>query len=217
MTSGRAISRFISQYSLISVLFVLLGLTLIYPIALTVQGAFVSHTSEGERFTLANLTLLFEDPTLVRGLLNSVYLATASTVLSVILALPLAVVGAKYRYPGKGVFNAVILVPLILPPFVGAIGMQALMGREGAINALLGTSFDFLGEAKFWGVAIVNALDLYPVIYLNATASMANLDPALEEAADNLGAGPWRRFFKITLPLIRPGLFAARPSCSSTR
>jgi iron(III) transport system permease protein len=208
MATGRTISRFVSQYALISVLFVLLGVTLIYPIALTVQGAFISHTAEGDRFTLSNLTLLFEDPTLVRGLINSVNLAAASTVISVLLALPLAVVGAKYKYPGKGLFNAVILVPLILPPFVGAIGMQALMGREGAINALLGTSFDFLGQAKFWGVAIVNALHLYPVIYLNATASIANLDPALEEAADNLGAGPWRRFFRITLPLIRPGLFA---------
>jgi len=118
------------------------------------------------------------------------------------------VLGAKYTYPGKAFFNAVILVPLILPPFVGAVGMQALMGREGAINALLGTHFDFFGEAKFWGVVLVNALHLYPVIYLNATASIANLDPALEEAADNLGAGPWRRFFRITLPLIRPGLFA---------
>src|SRR5262249_21275056 len=49
---------------------------------------------------------------------------------------------------------------------------------------------------------------LYPIPYLNATAALANLDPALDEAAENLGAGWWRRFFGITLPLIRPGLFA---------
>ncbi len=208
MLALRPIARFATQHALLAGLLVLLFLTLVYPILLTVKGAFVSHTPEGDRFSISNITLLFADPTLVAGLLNSIYLAAASTVLSIVLALPLAVVGAKYRYPGKGVFNAVILVPLILPPFVGAIGMQALMGREGAINALLGTSFDFLGQAKFWGVTIVNALHLYPVIYLNATASIANLDPALEEAADNLGAGPWRRFFRITLPLIRPGLFA---------
>lgn len=208
MFTGRTITRLVGQHALIGVLLAVLGVTLVYPIVLTVQGAFVSHTPEGDRFSLTSLVLLFEDPTLLGGLLNSLLLAAASTALAVLLGMPLAIVGAKYLYPGKGLFNALILVPLILPPFVGAIGMQALMGREGAINALLGTGFDFLGEAKFWGVAIVMALHLYPIIYLNATASMANLDPALEEAADNLGAGPWRRFFRITLPLIRPGLFA---------
>ncbi|RMH13371.1 MAG: iron ABC transporter permease, partial [Planctomycetota bacterium] len=90
----------------------------------------------------------------------------------------------------------------------GAIGVRALMGREGAINALFGTNWDFLGEARFFGVVLLEALHLYPIIYLNATASLANLDPALNESAENLGSGPWRRFFRITLPLIRPGLFA---------
>ena len=73
---------------------------------------------------------------------------------------------------------------------------------------MLGSDFDPLGHGKFWGVVIVEALHLYPIIYLNATASLANLDPALEESAENLGARAWRRFFTITLPLIRPGLFA---------
>ncbi len=204
----RHLTRLLSQYSLISVLLVILGITLIYPIFLTVRGAFIVHTDSGDRYTLTNFVLIFEDPALVRGFLNSLMVAGASTFLSVLLALPLAIIAAKYKYPFKSVFNSFILVPLILPPFVGAIGMAALLGREGAINSLLGTDFDFLGRAKFWGVALVNALHLYPVIYLNATAALANLDPALEEAADNLGAGPWRRFFKITLPLIRPGLFA---------
>ncbi|MEX0876285.1 MAG: iron ABC transporter permease, partial [Phycisphaerales bacterium] len=123
--------------------------------------------------------------------------------------LPLAVLSARFSFPGKKILNASILVPLILPPFVGAIGIRALLGREGALNAMLGTDWDVLGGgAKFWGVVIVMALHLYPIIYLNATASLANLDPALGESAENLGAGGWRRFFKVTLPLIRPGLFA---------
>ncbi|GIW74329.1 MAG: hypothetical protein KatS3mg103_0851 [Phycisphaerales bacterium] len=65
-----------------------------------------------------------------------------------------------------------------------------------------------LGQARAWGVIVVQALHLYPILYLNATAALANLDPAMNEAAENLGAGPWRRFTRITLPLIRPGLFA---------
>ncbi|MEX2220149.1 MAG: iron ABC transporter permease [Phycisphaerales bacterium] len=191
-------------YSLIA----LLGVLLLYPIALTIRGAFATDPATGEGFTLVHLANVFRDPVLTGGLWNSLKIAVTTTTLTIVLALPLAVVAARYRYPLKGLWNAVILVPLILPPFVGAIGARAILGREGALNALLGTEWDILGGAKFWGVVAVQALALYPIIYLNATASLANLDPALDEAAENLGAGPWRRLFTVTLPLIRPGLFA---------
>lgn len=206
----RTMLRRSSHYTLLLVLLALLMVTLVYPIYLTVRGAFIAHDGPNgaDRVTLTPFLLLFEDPALVRGLFNSVWLALASTTLSILLALPLAIVAARFRFPGKGIFNAIILVPLILPPFVGAIGMAAILGREGALNSLLGTELDILGKAKFWGVALVNALHYYPVIYLNAAAALANLDPALEEAADNLGATGWARFRKITLPLIRPGIFA---------
>lgn len=209
MTASARFSRLISGYGLLTLLLAFLAVFLIYPIALTVQGAVMDRRPDGSSvFTLTHIRLVFEDPTLVMGLLNAGKVAAASTLVCLLLALPLAVFAARYTYPLKGVFASLILVPLILPPFVGAIGMQALLGREGAINALLGTHMDILGRAKFWGVVIVNALHLYPIIYLNATAALANLDPALEEAAENLGASHWRRLFKVTLPLIRPGVFA---------
>lgn len=186
----------------------LLGLFLIYPILLTIRGGFADDIATGSGFTLRHLALVFADPVLRGSLANSALVATLTTTLAVIIALPLAILAARYKYPLKGLWNAVILVPLILPPFVGAIGARAILGREGALNALLGTEFDILGSAKLFGVVCVQALSLYPIIYLNATAALANLDPALDEAAENLGAGSWRRLFRITLPLVRPGLFA---------
>jgi iron(III) transport system permease protein len=168
----------------------------------------VSGTSTFSFWTLTHIRLALSDPTIQDGLLNSFLIALCTTALCIVISIPLATFSAWYRFPGKKLFNAGILVPLILPPFVGAIGMRALLGREGAINALLGTEWDVLGNAKFFGVVLVEALHLYPIIYLNAAASLANLDPALNESAENLGAGPWRRLFRITLPLIRPGLFA---------
>ncbi|MEO5961720.1 MAG: iron ABC transporter permease, partial [Opitutaceae bacterium] len=69
-------------------------------------------------------------------------------------------------------------------------------------------TIDWLALHPFWGIALVQALSLYPIIYLNAVAALANIDPAMEEAAQNLGCTGLRRFRKITLPLIRPGLFA---------
>ena len=200
--------RNILQYTLLLSLIGALAFFLLYPIALTIRGGFAANPATGTGWTLDHLALVIADPNLRGGLFNALAIAACTTTLSILIALPLATLSAGYRFPGKKFWNAAILVPLILPPFVGAIGMRALLGRQGAVNALLGTEWDILGEAKFLGVVIVEALHLYPIIYLNAAAALANLDPALNESAENLGSGPWRRFFRITLPLIRPGLFA---------
>lgn len=202
------LSRLAWQYGLMGLCLAVLLLFLVYPILLTVRGGFYEDPAARTGFTLRHLVQIFDDPRTFSGLVNSFVVASGTTVLAVALALPLALISARCTFPGKSFFNAAVLVPLILPPFVGAIGMRALLGREGTLNALLGTEFDLLGEAKLLGVIVVQALSLYPIIYLNATASLANLDPALDEAAENLGAGPWRRLFRITLPLVRPGLFA---------
>ena len=182
-----------------------LGVFLIWPIWLTVRGGFVDHTG---RFSLDAISLITADPAIRNGLLNATLVAVATTTISLLIALPLALLNVRCSFPGKAFFSALILVPLILPPFVGAIGMRQLLGRYGAFNALFGTHLDFLGSARFWGVVVVEALHLYPIMYLNVAAALANLDPTLDEAAENLGAGRMRRFFKIVLPLIRPGLFA---------
>lgn len=201
-------SRQAWHYALLGVMIALLAAFLVYPIVLTVRGGFAEDPATGSGFTLVHLGLIFEDPVLLKGLFNSFRIAAMTTLLAIVIGFPLAVLSAGYRFPGKAFFNAVVLVPMILPPFVGAIGVRALLGRQGALNALLGTEWDPLGAGRLWGVVMVQALSLYPIIYLNATASLANLDPALDEAAENLGAEWWRRFARITLPLVRPGLFA---------
>ncbi len=197
--------RFIGQQFLILLLLALLGVFLIWPVALTVRGAFMD--ADGG-WSLEPLRLVFTDPALRRGLLNSGLIAAATTVVSLLMALPLAVLASRYDFFGRGALGALVLVPMVLPPVVGAIGMKHLLGRFGAINALLGTDWDVLGVGRLWGVVLVEALHLYPIVYLNALAALANLDPTLEEAARNLGASRWMRFRRVMLPLIRPGLFA---------
>jgi iron(III) transport system permease protein len=184
---------------------------LLYPIWLTIASGF---EAEDGGLTLYHILDVFRDGSTRRGLFNALGIAVGTTILSLIIALPLAVLSARFDFRGKGVVSALILVPLILPPFVGAIGLHHLLGRSGAINTLLmdlgfiGQGVDFIGQGGFWAIVFIEALHLYPILYLNATAALANLDPALEEAAENLGASPWRRFRDIVLPLIRPGLFA---------
>jgi len=204
----RVKQRIVFQYVVLAALLAILGVTLLYPIWLTVRGGFAENVATGEGFTLRHVLLVFQDPVLREGLYNAFLIAVLTTLLSFAIGLPLALIGARYNFPLKGLWSAAILVPLILPPFVGAIGLRAMLGRSGALNTLFGTDFDVLGEARLAGVVIALALHLYPIVYLNATAALANLDPALDEAADTLGSSAWRRLRTITLPLIRPGLFA---------
>ncbi len=185
----------------------------LWPILQILKGGFID--ADGQ-ITFAYLTALLGDPTYLTALRNSFLLACATTTLALVLALPLAFVSDRFLYPGKGLLASLILIPMILPPFVGAIGIKQIFGQYGAFNSLLialnlrpeGWAFDWFAVSQFWGVAVVQALSLYPIIYLNAVAALANVDPAMEEAAQNLGCTGIRRFWKITLPLIKPGLFA---------
>jgi iron(III) transport system permease protein len=185
----------------------------LWPVGQILKGAFFD--ADGHP-TLAYLGALLANPIYLGGLKNSFLLAVATTVLALLIAVPLAFISDRYRYPAKGLLASLVLVPMILPPFVGAIGIKQIFGQYGACNALLialglrpsGWTFDWFAANQFWGVAIVEALSLYPLIYLNAVAALANIDPAMEEAAENLGCTVWRRFWRITLPLMRPGLFA---------
>lgn len=185
----------------------------LWPIGQILKGGFID--ADG-RFTLSYLTTLLADPVYLAGLRNSFLLACATTSLALAIALPLAFLSDRYIFPGKGLLGSLVLVPMILPPFVGAIGIKQIFGQYGALNALIiqlglrphGWTFDWFAANQFWGVVLVEALSLYPIIYLNAVAALANIDPAMEEAAANLGCTGFRRFWKITLPLIHPGLFA---------
>jgi len=189
----------------------LLAVTLLWPIWMVLRGAFQDGAGD---FTLAHLQDVFRDPLLVQGFGNSFRLAACTTLLATALAFPLATVGARCAFKGKALLNAFVLAPLILPPFVGAIGLRQVLGRMGALNALLqdigltSAPIDFLGDGGFWSIVAIQGFSLYPIIYLNLVAALSNIDPALEEAARGVGAGAFTRWRRVTLPMVRGGLFA---------
>lgn len=186
---------------------------MVYPILHVVKEAFIS---DQHGFTLAFLWEVFANPIYVEGLWNSLVMAIFSTLLAFLIAMPLAWISDRFKFPGKAMLNSAVLVPLILPPFVGAIGIKHLIGPDGAINAFLAVfgladpmhPIDWLGESRLLGVVLLNALHLYPILFLNISAALANIDPAMEEAAANLGCPGWKKFFRITFPLAMPGIFA---------
>ena len=189
------------------------GCFLAWPIGQAVRGAFVDANGA---WTLVYFAEIFRNRIYLEGLENAFALAVASTALTFVLATPLAWIADRYTFPGKKLFSALLLVPMILPPFVGAIGVRKVLGQTGALNSLLhhagllapNAAYDWLGHGRFWGIVFLNALHLYPVLYLNTAAALANIDPAMEEAAANLGSTGARKFRRITLPLIMPGVFA---------
>jgi iron(III) transport system permease protein len=201
---------------------VFLVVGLLVPLAGTAASAFtderVIKTAQGEkrvaRPTADHLLLIFTDPAELGRLTTSLSLAAVSTLATILLALPLAWLAARADWPGKRWLSPLLLLPMIAPPFVGAIGMKRLLTHFGLINQLLVGSglisapIDFLGAAKFWGVVVMEVLHLYPIMYLNLAAALANVDPSMEEASYSLGAGRLRTFRKVTLPLAFPGLFA---------
>jgi iron(III) transport system permease protein len=198
------------SHLLLSVLlYLFFAVFLIWPIWQVLCTGFTSKTGG---FTFRYVALIFQDPVLVRGLINAVAIAAGVTLITLIISLPLALIGARYTFPGRNLLNGLLLAPLILPPFVGAIGVRLLLGRLGPLTVLVGagggSGIDWLGRYRMAGILFIEALHLYPVMLLNIQAALANIDPAMEQAAENLGAGRWTTFRRVTLPLLRPGLFA---------
>lgn len=188
------------------------GAFFIWPIWQVMQGGFY----DADGFTLAYVIEVFRNPIYLEGLRNAFGVAIFSTLFALLIAVPLAFVADRFDFPLKKFFMGAALLPIMLPPFVGAIGVKQIFGQFGAFNAFLqtiglledGQVIDWIGRGQFWGVVLVSAFSLYPILYLNAVASLASIDPAMEEAAENLGCRGFKRFFRITLPLMRPGLFA---------
>ncbi|MCE0521785.1 MAG: iron ABC transporter permease [Methylacidiphilales bacterium] len=193
------------------------GCFLIYPLIGLLGGAFLLADAQGHKtFTLSFFQLLIENRLYRLSLVNSFEIALLSTVFTALVSIPLAVLFTRYRFPGRELLRPMLLAPLILPPFVGALGIKHIFARFGALNLLLAKlgiislahPIDWLGASGFTGIVVLEILHLFPIFFLGVSAALANIDPSLLDAAANLGASAWRRFTTVTLPLARPGLFA---------
>ena len=201
-----------ANYLLLLVLLIFFGIFFFYPIFQVLRGGI---TDGDGHLTGVYLAEIFRNGLYLEGLRNSFLIAVMTTLFSLLASLPLAWLADHYDFSGKRWLVGALLLPLILPPFVGALGMQAIFGYQGALNNLLHhagllspeAGIDWLGGG-FWGVVMMEALHLYPIMYLNASAAFANVDPQLLEAAADCGCTGFRRFRRISLPLIMPGIFA---------
>ena len=185
-----------------------LALFLVWPVATVIYVAFTERGSGA--FTLVNFADFLRTDLFLRSFWNSLYVSLASVVLASGFALPLAALTSRYRFPGAGIVQALGFLPLVMPPFVGAVAMQLVFGRNGTINLLLDEWFElnipFMEGLN--GVVLVQAVHYFPFILVNLSASLANIDRSMEEAAQNLGSSGLRLFRRIVLPLAMPGYVA---------
>jgi len=123
-----------NAYAIMMVVLMLFGVFFLYPAAKIVGEAFWNKDSG---FTLEYLVTVCREPVYVEGLWNAFLLGLVSTVATLLLSFPLALLTHKYDFKGKKILGVLVLIPLILPPFVGAVGIKEMLGVDGAFNALL--------------------------------------------------------------------------------
>lgn len=197
-----------THVALAALIYAFFAVFLIWPIFQVVYTGFLAPDGS---LTFRYIGLIFSSPVLREGLFNATLVAGGVTALALAISLPLAILSVRYDFAGRGLLGGLLLVPLVLPPFVGGIGMRFLLSRHGPLTQLVGggeSGIDWLANYRLAGIILVEALHLYPIMLLNLQASLSNIDPALEQAAANIGANRFTILRRVTLPLIRPGLFA---------
>ena len=144
--------------------------------------------------------------------LDAIYLSLNVAARSVLLSLPFAIVIAwlltRARFMGRWLVDALVHLPLVLPPVAVGYVLLLLFGNRGPIGSWLYGTFGIQLAFTTAGAALATAVMAFPLMVRSIRLSLENVDPGLEAAARTLGAQPLDRFFSITLPLMLPGVIA---------
>ena len=181
---------------------------LIVPVVKVVYVAFQDPNTGA--LTLINFVDFFNTSLFRESFLNSIYVAGGAVLLASLISIPLAYFTTRFNFGGAVLIQTLGIVPLIMPPFVGAVAMLLLFGENGSVNLLIDEWFGF--TIPFMeglnGVILVEAIHYFPFILINLSAALLNIDSAMEESAQNLGASGTRLFRRIVFPLAMPGYVA---------
>jgi putative spermidine/putrescine transport system permease protein len=182
----------------LSLFFILLPLLLVTWLAFFRQEI-PSFPPEG--YSLQWFGAVLNNKSFVSGFILSAQVGVAATLIGLALAVPASLAIARRRFRGRGAVSALMLMPLIVPGVVLGTSIYVFQ-----IETEMATGLPLLGST--WGLIAAHALIVIPWAARLVSASLASFDPAIEEAAKNLGAGPWTTFRRVTLPSIRPGIVA---------
>jgi iron(III) transport system permease protein len=193
----------------VTLIWLFLGMFLVYPLFRIFYDAV---TTDAGQLTLAYFHEFFTDRFYVRSLWNSLLLGGLTVATSSVLGIAVALLLVRYDFRGRDLFSFLTIIPIISPPLVGVLGFTFILGRAGTVNVLLMDWLDLLRPVNFLygihGVVLVETLHLFPMITLNVVDALGKIDPALEEAAESVGARGWKKLWTVTLPLTTPGYVA---------
>ena len=180
---------------------------LLVPVGMVIYTAFVDQAGAP---TLGHFGNFFGQSVLRESFFNSLGVSLVSVLVASVIAVPLAYLTVRFEFRGALLIQTLGVLPLIMPPFVGAVALQMIFGRSGSVNLLLDDWFGFTVPVMdgLTGVIFVESIHYFPFILLNLAAAMRNIDGAMEESALNLGARGWRLFWRVIFPLAMPGYLA---------
>ncbi len=199
----------------IAIIAVLLFLVVSPFIYLVITSFQTERTGE---FTFANYATAYGRARYIDALLNSLKLGVVSALLAGVFAVPLAWAVARTNMPGRGFTRMLVLATFITPPYTGAVAWILLAGpNAGWLNRfyMLATGAEAgpFNIYSFTGLAVVIALYSFPYIFIFTTAALELVSSEMEDAANILGAGPWRTMWRVTLPLALPAILGGVIIC----
>ena len=180
-------------------------------LVLPVGQVFITAFLDGDgSLTLGHFGAFFSQGLMREAFFNSLYVAVMSSLFAALIAVPLAYFTVRFDFRGAILIQTLSVLPLIMPPFVGAVALQLIFGRSGSINLLLQQHLGFTLPIMegLNGLIFVEAIHYFPFILMNLTVALRNIDGAMEEAAMNLGCTGWRLFWRVIFPLAAPGFVA---------
>ncbi len=165
------------------------------------------------RVTGAEIWRQLAAPGVATALRVSLEVSLMAVLLSAIFGLPLAYALARLSFPGKSAARGLVLLPMVLPPVVGGVGLLAALGRRGAVGAALEEWFGVHLPFTTAGAVVAVTFVAAPFLVLTVEGALRGLDPRFERAAATLGASQGRILGTIVLPAIRPSLLAGLALC----
>lgn len=165
------------------------------------------------RMPWSGLRQIFADSDVLAALRLSLICSTATTVVSLLLGIPLAWVLARSRFPGLGALRTVVTLPLVLPPVAGGVALFLAFGRYGLVGLYLDRWFGLTIPFTVYGVIVAETFVSMPFLVVTVAGALRGADQGTEEAAATLGATPLRIFATITLPGVLPSVGAGAVLC----
>ena len=171
----------------------------IYPVAMLLIRSFYA----GGSLDLSYFGKFFSRKFYWSTLVNSFKVTIISTIISTLIAVPMAYILRGIKIKGSKMLNILIVMSYLSPPFIGAYAWIQLLGRNGLFTNIINKLFHikFMGLYGFAGIVLVFSLQSFPLIYMYVSGALKNLDNSLNEAAEMLGCNSVQRVTKIIFPL----------------